>query len=314
MISEKAIKAVFENSLKLKSNESCLVITDRVKESLARPFYKYAKNICSNCNIEVMDTLQGHGQEPLEYIANLMLQYDVQLLITDKSLTHTKARRNATEKGARIASMPMLTEDIANRCLDVDYNQLRESSIKLARQLKKATNVRITTALGTDITLEIGNKPIYDNNGGVFNIKGAFGNLPEGEVEFSPINARGVYVVDASFPMFGKLKSTLTFIVENGFVTEISGEKSEELKSNLDKIGRNTYLVAELGIGLNPKAKVIGNVLEDEKVLGTCHIAIGNNISYGGGNDVPIHLDGVITKPTIYLDNKIVMKDGLSDF
>ena len=69
-----------------------------------------------------------------------------------------------------------------------------------------------------------------------------------------------------------------------------------------------------MGIGINPKAKIIGNVLEDEKVLGTCHIAIGNNVFYGGSNDVPIHLDGVITRPTIYVDNKKIMEKGLPLF
>ena len=50
--------------------------------------------------------------------------------------------------------------------------------------------------------------------------------------------------------------------------------------------------------------------VEDEKVLGTAHIAVGNNKTYGGTNDVQLHLDGVFNKPTIEVNNKIIMKHG----
>ena len=93
-------------------------------------------------------------------------------------------------------------------------------------------------------------------------------------------------------------------------VYEITGERAEEVIKRLDRVGPMAYLVAELGIGLNPKAKVTGNILEDEKVIGTAHIAVGNNLSYGGDNDVPLHLDGVITRPDIYADGKKLMQKG----
>ena len=313
MINKLALKAVFENSLKLKPNESCLIITDTIEEEIAKYFFDYAYKISPNSHIEVMEPLNEHGQEPPKKISDLMLKYDVELLITNKSLTHTKARRDATSKGVRIASMPMVTEDIINRCLDIDYENLRKKSIQLKNILFKAKKIKIITDLGTNIIFEIGNREI-DIDDGILDSKCAFGNLPAGEVDFSPINSNGIYIVDASFPTFGKLNSPLTFYVSNGLVTKIIGKNSKELISNLNKIGKNAYIIAELGIGINPKAKIIGNVLEDEKVLGTCHIAIGNNVFYGGSNDVPIHLDGVITKPTIYVDGKKVMEKGLHLF
>ena len=176
--------------------------------------------------------------------------------------------------------------------------------------IKNSKTIRVTTQKGTDILIETGKREIFHNDGGVFNKRCAFGNLPEGEVDFAPANANGTYIVDASFPEFGKLKSPLIFEVENGVVTKIEGKRAKELKNELDKIGKKAYVVAELGIGINPKAKITGEVLEDEKVLGTCHIAIGNNLSYGGNNDVPIHLDGVIRNPTVFVDSKKIMDRG----
>jgi leucyl aminopeptidase (aminopeptidase T) len=304
MISEKAVKAVFEGSLKLKPDESCLIVADEIKESIGREFYKYARTITSKASIIVIVPTREHGTEPPENVAEEMLKYDVQILVTEKSLTHTKARRDATATGARIATMPSITEDIANRCLDIDYDALKKESNRIYELLRNSSTIRVTTEIGTDITFTGGNSEFFGKDGGSFDYPGAFGNLPEGEVSFAPETCEGVYVVDASFPDLGLLKSPLTFKVKDGKVYEIIGERSKEVIDRLDQVGPKAYVVAELGIGLNPKAKVIGNVLEDEKVRGTVHIAVGNNLSYGRDNDVPLHLDGVITRPKMFIDNK----------
>jgi len=78
----------------------------------------------------------------------------------------------------------------------------------------------------------------------------------------------------------------------------------------LDKVGKDARNIAEFGIGTNDSAKLSGVLLEDEKVMGTIHIAVGNNVSMGGSVNVPIHLDGVVKKPTVWMDGKLLMKDG----
>ncbi|MGB2651934.1 MAG: aminopeptidase [Candidatus Omnitrophota bacterium] len=310
MISENALKAVFTGALKLRSNETCLIVTDTVKEDIGRAFYEYACGLTKRVKIIVMEPTKEHGTEPPEEISIQMLHYDVQRLITEKSLTHTLARREATARGARIATMPMITVDIANRCLDIDYDELKKESDWLYGLLKDSSTVRVMTELGTDITFEVGSSSFFGKDGGSFDYPGAFGNLPEGEISFSPETCDGIYIVDMTFPEIGVLNAPLTFKVRGGVVYEISGERSEEVIERLDRVGARAYCVAELGIGLNPKAKVIGNILEDEKVIGTVHVAVGNNVSYGGDNDVPLHLDGVITKPDIYLDGVKLMEKG----
>lgn len=310
MVNEKAIKAVFEGSLKLKSDESCLIVTDTIKESIGRAFYEYARTITDRACIEVMDPTEEHAAEPPEKIVQEMLSYDVQMLITEKSLTHTRARREATKKGARIATMPSITEEIANRCLEIDYEALRLASNRLHGIFSTSSEIRVTTQLGTDITFTIGDSTFFGKDGGSFDFPGAYGNLPEGELSFAPKTCEGTYIVDASFPELGLLDSPLTFKVSGGIVNEITGELSEKVIQRLDKVGPKAYVVAELGIGLNPNAKVMGNILEDEKVIGTVHIAVGNNLSYGGDNDIPLHLDGVIRDPDIYVDGQKIMANG----
>ena len=310
MVNENALKAVFRGSLKLRPTESCLVVTDTAKEAIGRAFYEYACRITPRARIVVMDPTKEHGVEPPRDVSREMLRHDVQILVTDKSLTHTRARREATAKGARIATMPSITEDIANRCLDIDYNALKKESTRIYDILRKTLKVRVVTELGTDITFTVGASEFFGKEGGAFDYPGAFGNLPEGEISFGPDTCEGVYVVDASFPDLGLLESPLTFSVTGCRVRDITGARAREVIRRLDRVGPGAYRVAELGIGLNPKAKVIGNILEDEKVVGTAHIAVGNNLSYGGDNDVPLHLDGVITGPDIYADGKKLMEKG----
>ena len=142
--------------------------------------------------------------------------------------------------------------------------------------------------------------------------KGSFHNLPSGESCLAPVEgtANGTFIVDASF--LEKVDKPIKLTVKEGYVVDIRGGKTAaKLKKLLKSIGdKNAYNIAELGIGTNDKAKITGEILEDEKVLGTAHIALGNNISYGGKINVPIHLDGVFFKPTIFVDDKKIMENG----
>ncbi|MBU1084453.1 MAG: aminopeptidase [Candidatus Omnitrophota bacterium] len=311
MVDSKALEAVYKRSLKLRCGESCLIVTDTMKEEIGRAFHEYARGITARADIAVMAPRNEHAEEPPKEIAEVMLHYDVEILITHRSLTHTRARREATLKGARIATMPSVTEDMINRCMDIDYDKLRERSLKLCGLLEKASVVRVVTEKGTDISFGVSSGSFFGREGGCFDSPGAFGNLPEGEVAFAPETCEGTYVVDASFPDIGILDSPITFKTEKGRVISILGYRSEEIMERLEAAGEKAYHVAELGIGLNPKAKITGNILEDEKVIGTVHVAVGNDLSFGGTNDVALHLDGVIRAPDIYLDGAVLMKKGV---
>ena len=125
--------------------------------------------------------------------------------------------------------------------------------------------------------------------------------------------AEGVFIVDGSMAGIGDLagKTPITIKVEGGYAVEITGgPEADELWSKLEAVGKKAFHTAELGVGTNDAAKIIGNILEDEKVMGTVHIALGNNMSMGGTFDVPIHLDGIIKDPTLELDGKVIMDSG----
>ena len=252
-----------------------------------------------------------HGEEPPADVAEEMKKYDIILLITTKSLSHTDARRNACKSGARGASMPDLTEDMMKRTLTADYNKIKELCEKFKEKMV-GKKLRVTTKLGTDIIFEM-NK-IFDDTG-IYHEKGSFGNLPAGEVGFAPVEGRtnGTFVVDMTLGSIGRLKDPIKFTVKDGNVVDIEGkEDAKELKEKLEEFNDKTvYNVAEFAIGTNNKAKITGFTLEDEKVIGTVHIAIGDNTSFPGGTiTAPVHLDGIISEPTVYVDERLIMRDG----
>ena len=303
---------VLKKCLGLKKNESFLVVTDEKLLELGKEFLKAASKITNKTKLIKIPIPKVSGTEPSKETSDEMLKYDVEILITTKSLSHTHARINACKKGVRIVTMPGITEEILKRTIDIDYNKLMKTHKKLGDIIDKGKEARIKTKLGTDLTFSIKGRKAFGRDSGLFTKKGSFGNLPTGEIFVAPLEgtANGVYIVDASFAGIGKMKTQIKIYVKSGQAIKIEGDKSEELKTLLDSIGPKARNIAEFGIGTNEKAKITGNILEDEKVIGTCHVALGNNIGFGGKTSVQLHLDGIIKKPGIFIDSKKVLSNG----
>jgi leucyl aminopeptidase (aminopeptidase T) len=242
-----------------------------------------------------------------------MQKFDVVLVPTAKSITHTDARRTASKKGVRVATFPGITKEIMIRGMNADYKSISKRSIKLKNILEKGKHVRITAPAGTDIEFSIKGRTAIASKG-LYHKKGESGNLPTGETYNAPVEgtANGIFVVDGSMAGLGLIGSVnITIKVKDGFATDITGGRpAKKLKDMLDAVGKGARNIAEFGIGTNDSAKLSGVLLEDEKVMGTVHLALGNNITMGGTFNVPIHLDGIIKKPTVYLDGKLLMKSG----
>ena len=296
-----------------KKNEKILVITDEIKREIGLSLHENALRLGYNSLLVEMKSGKINGEEPSDEIAELMQKFDVVLCPTAKSLTHTDARRNASAKGVRIATFPGITKEVMIRGMNADYKSISKRTIRLKEILETGKEIHVTAPAGTDISFSIAGRKAYASKG-LFHASGESGNLPTGEAFLAPVegSSNGVFVVDGSMAGLGLIKSTnLKIEVEKGFATKISGGTiAKKLKVILDKVGKDARNIAEFGIGTNDSAKLSGVLLEDEKVMGTIHIALGDNVSMGGSVNVPIHLDGVVKKPTVWMDNKLLMKDG----
>jgi aminopeptidase len=310
---DKASIIAIKDCLGAKKNESILIISDELKREIGVSLFENAKRLGYKALYVEMKSGKVNGEEPPEAIADLMQKFDVVFCPTAKSLTHTNARRAASKKGVRIATLPGISKDIMIRGMNADYKKIDALSIKLKDILEKGKNVRITTQSGTDISFSIKGRKSFASKGH-FRKKGQSGNLPTGETFLAPVEgtANGIFVVDGSMAGLGLVEnSDLRIEVKKGYATKITGGAiAKKLSRMLDTVGKDARNIAEFGIGTNDSVKLSGLILEDEKVLGTVHIALGNNVSMGGSVNVPIHLDGVMKKPTVYLDNKVFMKNG----
>lgn len=310
---DKACIIAIKDCMGTQSNETVLIVTDEYKRNIGYSLYKNAKELGHESVYLEFKSREMHGQEPPKQIADMMKLFDVVLCPTAKSLTHTNARRNASSLGSRIATFPGITEEIMVRGLNADYHKIAELTIRLKEILDNIKVVRVTAKNGTDITMDITGRKALPSKG-LFHKKGESGNLPTGEAYIAPLEGKsnGVFVVDGSMAGIGVIKGKpIRIEVVDGYAVKVSGgPQAAKLDETLNKYGKLSRNIAEFGIGTNDKAKLSGVLLEDEKVMGTIHIALGDNKSMGGIVDIPIHLDGVVKKPTVYFDDNMIMKSG----
>lgn len=309
---KKAATVALRDFMGITLEETLLIVSDENKRDIGIALFESGKKLCSEVFYLEMTPRDVNGQEPPEQVAKMMRDVDVVVCPTTRSLTHTVARRRASELGVRVGTMPGITADTLIRCMSADYEKIIELTKHVAQQLDKVSEIHVKTELGTDITFPIKKRRIIQSTGVLRKI-GESGNIPSGEVYLAPVEdeANGIVVFDASIASLGILSAPLTVEFVNGYAEKISGgPEARVLSRMLNKEGKDGRALAEFGIGTNYKAIVCGEILEDEKALGTIHFAFGNNIGMGGSYSVPLHIDGIVTKPTVYADGKIIMEEG----
>ena len=309
MAYEKASDVILNECLKIKKNEKVLIVYDKGTKKIGEGILNFAKNISKADSILIPIQKQS-GEEPNNDVAKKMLDYDVLVLATTKSLTHTNAVKSTQKKGARVASMPGITDKIMKTSLLADYEKLTELTKKIEKFVKNANHVKITTPSGTDLELSVKGREWIADIGDLWT-KGKRGNLPAGEIFVAPLEGttNGVLMID-DFKHNDEVhaKKGTKVIIKNGEVVECT-DKNSLLNSYFEKI-KNSKNIAEFGIGTNDKASLIGNILNDEKIFGTCHIAFGNSSSFGGKVYSELHIDTILQKPTLIFDGKVLMKEG----
>jgi len=312
----KGARVAVETCLGVKPGEKVLIVTDYGRANIALALAEASEALGAETLLFTMKPRQHNAEEPPDPIAAAMQTADVVFIPTTKSLTHTTAREKATEAGARLASMPGITEDMMKYGgMTADYHQVAELCWKFTEFLQGAKEAEITTPLGTQLRLGLeGREPGTPPDTGLYLNPGEWGNLPAGEAYISPLEtqADGIVVVDASIAQIGLPSRPVTLEFQEGKVVRIEGGvEATQLRNLLESLeDENAYVIAELGIGTNEATRLIGVSLEDEKMLGTVHVAIGRNTGLGGVNMSKIHLDFIITNPTLKVDGKVVIENG----
>ena len=301
-------ETIVHECLKIQKDEKVVIVNDGNDQDLLDALIKVAEEASNDVTYEEYPEPETSGTEPPEEVAELLKQSDVFIAPTLKSISHTNARKEALKHGARGATLPTINKEIWKGGLQADYQKVQEITDKIHSEYN-GEKVRIKTPSGTDLEFDIGES--LEKDTGIVHESGKFSNLPAGEIHTGVQNCNGILVTDH----FQFAEEGLEIVIEDSKVKDIRNTDGD---SKLDKVLEETPCalnIAEFGFGTNPEATIIGNVLQDEKVLGTVHIALGDNSHYFSEgqeryNECSIHWDSVCAEPTVWFGDKKVLDQG----
>lgn len=326
------IKKVLVESLNLKK-EGILIISDygkgkfRCAPILAGAYYIAAQSLCLN-SVIVMQGIKNKSEEADETVKYLVKKLKRENVIT-LSLSNRIGKFGNTgtfrdimkNKMHRYISTTGLIGLETEQCetlfnsVNINYKNLDKEANKIKEELDWAREIKISTEKGTNLRINIkGNKAL--TNSGYMKNKGSGGNMPAGEVYVAPSQqgVEGVVVIDGSSRHKNGtcvVNKPITIKINKGMITKIEGSaEARILRDSIDwtknkaKLPSEVSMIGEIGIGLNPKAEIIGVMIIDEKTYGTAHIGIGGNSWFGGEVFSSVHLDQVFKNPIITVDGK----------
>lgn len=308
---DSAVRTVVRQCMGVNAGEEVLVVCNPVTEEIGALMRIEAQGDGADATLAVISERESHAAEPPATVAAAMAAADVVLAPTIQSLSHTAARKAASEAGVRIATLPGVTEEMLARLMNGDLDEMRRRGWAIVNTMNRGSRVRITDGNGSDLSFSIeGREGIVD--AGELTARGAFGNLPCGEGFIAPVEgtADGTLVVDGSIAAIGLVESPVQLTIEGGHLVGATGDEGAQLMELLTPHGPGGTNVAELGIGTNEEAILTGNILEDEKIFGTAHVAFGASAGIGGTVQVPVHLDVVVKEPTVEIDGEAVLGGG----
>jgi 2,5-dihydroxypyridine 5,6-dioxygenase len=253
------------------------------------------------------------GAELLPLVAEAMKRANVILAATSLSVFHTEAVRSACAAGARMLALSECREDTLIRGgIEADFVARAQVAEALAGRLS-GERLELRTRAGTHLAVEITGRHAVANTG-LATGPGTRGGLPTIEAYIAPLEgtAEGLVVVDASLSVLGLVSSPIRIRFAHGRAEAFDGDaQAAALAELLGAAGHpNAFMLSEVGIGLNPQARVVGRIIEDEGTYGTCHVALGSNVHFGGRLSAPLHLDMVMWTPDITVDGRPLVRGG----
>ena len=300
----------------VKSDEKVVIVTDYKKVHIGEAIAAACESLHADVTMTVMAPKKMHNEELSTPVAAAMAEADVIIAPTTFSFAHTLARVGACKKGARVVNLPAYADDtLISGAIDVDYTAVAPSVRKMAELLTKASVAHVYTDLGTDMTLDLKGR---DGAAlvGMSHSPGEFCTVPDVEARITPMEgkANGVIIVDGAIPLpqINLVREPFKVTVKDGYVVDIQGGAEAQIFADVlrDTNDPLVYNIAELGIGMNPAAKMVGVMTEDEGCLGTVHIAVGTNAAFGGTVRTSLHIDMMFRNAIVELDGVKVLDRG----
>jgi len=306
---EDGARLILRTSAGLREKEKVLILVDRDTRPLGEAFLAAARSLGTDPVVLLILPREADGAEPPDLVATAMESADLILLATRKSLTHTHARRQANRAGARVISIPGITEDmLASGGLSADWGEIHELVRRVARRLRNARQLHLTSASGTDLSFSIDGRDWIAEDTGLCSRRGSFTTLPAGELFIAPVEgtAEGRLVADVYFdePLLEPATATL----REGHAIRIVGASRAVHAMNLG--GRDGRTLGRFGFGLNARARATGPHPEAEKALGCANLGFGDNASIGGRLSAGVRVECIVSEISVEVDGKPVVEKG----
>jgi len=286
-------------------------------------FGKRAVADLSASGVLIKVLLKEASRDELKTTEEAVIKYakspDAIIALSNCSTSHTRFRDFLTRcMGVRYASMPLFERPMLHGAMTADWKEVEGRTKRLVELMKGGDMAYVTSRNGTSISFSIVGRDLLPDTG-IITERGSFSNLPAGEGFLAPVEGTAEGNMVLEWANEEKLKKPICLEVRKGRVVDVEGEGrfAEALK---EKIKANPLVgnIAELGIGTNDRAKRPDNILETEKILGTVHMALGDNSSFGGSVTVPYHQDFIFFEPTLEVirdDEKVeVIVEGKTRF
>ena len=305
-----------EEYLGVVAGERFLIVTDTMTSpSIAPALAAAAEELGADPVITVMRRRARSGEEPPELIARAMVEADVVLAAASRSCYHTEAKGAAQAAGTRgVFNTPSQEDAWLEGAMTADFTAMREEAMRLADALRGGSEMHVTSPAGTDVTFSIEGREPKGWLTGICHDPGEISAFPGGEVSLPPVEgtAAGRIVIERVMTDIGIISAPVTWIVREGLVADITGgPEADRLRDHVDGI-ENATNIGELGIGINPLARITSDITESKKRLGTAHMAMGDSAGgYGGTVVSDVHLDGIIMTPRIEVDGRVVADGGV---
>ncbi|QHS16087.1 aminopeptidase [Halopenitus persicus] len=313
----KGASIVVETCAAVDPGEDVLVVSDWKVSGVAERVAAAAKERDANVSMALMDPREYDGNEPEETIAAAMMEADVIITPVHRSITHSSAVAEAKENGARVISMVKFTEEqLVTGGLYADYEGMRPHCEEMARKFTEASEARVTSPQGTDVTVGLEGR---DGNAhpGIADEPGEFTALVHIESNIAPVEGttEGTVVFDGAIPNLdiGVLETPVEMEIEDGAVTSVEGGKEAEKIARVwaDHDDPAVYNIAQLAVGMNPECPEFnGWFSNDHGRYGNVHFGIGTSSNLGGTTRAPVHFDAMMAEPTLELDGEAVVEDG----
>lgn len=308
-------KTVIETCMQLRSHENLLVITDPHTAEIGQALYEAGSQVSDRVLMVMMPSTHRHGQEPPSPVADLMRRQHVVIAATRYSLTHTRARLISSKDGARIATMPGVTRSmLIEGGMTADFDALQNHIASMARILRKHRNVKIMNDDGDAMEFVISGRWNLEDNG-ICNRPGQVTNLPAGKIfaEVKPESVSGVLKINGTWDSIS-IKEPICIIVDEGKIVDVQttdeGVLGDQILELIDE-KMETIKIVEFGFGMNPKARISGSALEDEKVLGSCYIVLQQPASRRSHE---LRATGILTEQTVLLgDHRLIDKGEFNE-